>query len=76
MHAFTGGSARISQRLHILCACFLKKCESHFDESCLKAFVELKEKLVSAPITISPDWSTPFEVMCDASVVVLCLVLG
>ena len=47
----------------------------YFDESCLKAFGELKEKLVSAPIIISPDWSKPFEVMCDASGVALGVVL-
>ncbi|XP_049397314.1 uncharacterized protein LOC125861468 [Solanum stenotomum] len=27
----------------------------------------LKEKLVSTPVIISPDWSESFEVMCDAS---------
>ncbi|XP_069154582.1 uncharacterized protein [Solanum lycopersicum] len=64
-------SKDFSNIAHPLCKFLEKECESHFDESCLKAFVELKEKLVSAPITISPDWSTPFEVMCDASVVVL-----
>ena len=68
MQAFTGGSSRI----------FFKDCTSFvqvalervyvsFDESCLKAFGELKETLVSAPIIISPDWNSPFEVMCDAS---------
>ena len=36
----------------------------------------MKEKLVSTPIIISPDWSKPFEVMCDASGVALCVVLG
>ena len=36
----------------------------------------LKEKLVSAPIIISPDWMKKFVVMCDASGVPLCLVLG
>ena len=48
----------------------------YFDESCLKAFGELKENLVFAPIIISPDWSKPFEVMCDASGVALGVVLG
>ena len=39
------------------------------------AFGELKEELVSAPIIISPDWNSPFEVMCNASGVALGVVL-
>ncbi|XP_076917407.1 uncharacterized protein LOC143577464 [Bidens hawaiensis] len=38
-----------------------------FDDECVKAFTYFKEKLVSAPILCSPDWSLPFELMCDAS---------
>ncbi|XP_016444385.2 uncharacterized protein LOC107769662 [Nicotiana tabacum] len=37
-----------------------------FDDACLKAFEELKKKLVSAPIIVVPDWKEPFELMCDA----------
>jgi hypothetical protein len=36
-----------------------------FDEKCLAAFRTLKSALVSAPIIQPPDWSQPFEVMCD-----------
>ncbi|KAL4324362.1 hypothetical protein GQ457_11G024460 [Hibiscus cannabinus] len=28
---------------------------------------ELKKKLISAPIVVPPDWTSPFELMCDAS---------
>ncbi|XP_070035521.1 uncharacterized protein [Nicotiana tomentosiformis] len=38
-----------------------------FDDTCLKAFEELKKKLVSSPIIVAPDWKEPFELMCDAS---------
>ncbi|XP_070015426.1 uncharacterized protein [Nicotiana sylvestris] len=38
-----------------------------FDDACLKAFDELKQRLVIAPIIISLDWKLPFELMCDAS---------
>ena len=45
-----------------------------FDETCLKVFVHLKKKLLSAPIIIFTNWSKSFEVMCDASGVVLVVV--
>ncbi|XP_076954561.1 uncharacterized protein LOC143629080 [Bidens hawaiensis] len=38
-----------------------------FDDDCVKAFTFFEEKLVIAPILCSPDWSLPFELMCDAS---------
>jgi hypothetical protein len=31
------------------------------------AFWTLKSVLVSAPVIQPPDWSQPFEIMCDAS---------
>lgn len=47
-----------------------------FDKECKVAFETLKSKLVSAPIAISPDWSLPFGIMCDASDIVVWVVLG
>ena len=38
----------------------------NFDEECLRAWKELKHRLVSAPIISAPDWTRPFEIMCDA----------
>ena len=38
-----------------------------FDEQCVQAFSILKDRLVSAPIIVAPDWDLPFELMCDAS---------
>nr|GMD76368.1 reverse transcriptase [Ipomoea batatas] len=38
-----------------------------FDESCHEAFSRLKKALTTAPIMSPPDWSLPFEIMCDAS---------
>ena len=38
-----------------------------FYESCLEAFKKIKDKLVTAPVIIAPDWTLPFEIMCDAS---------
>ena len=47
-----------------------------FDSQCLHAFSVLKDKLVSAPIVVAPDWSFPFEIMCDASDFAIGAVLG
>ena len=47
-----------------------------FDSQCLHEFSVLKDKLVSAPIVVAPDWSFPFELMCDASDFVIGAVLG
>ncbi|GJU08669.1 reverse transcriptase domain-containing protein [Tanacetum coccineum] len=52
--------------------------DSVFDinEECIKAFETLTEKLMNAPIMVSPDWSQPFELMCDASDFAIGAVLG
>nr|GEU63314.1 reverse transcriptase domain-containing protein [Tanacetum cinerariifolium] len=38
-----------------------------FNKECIKPFESLKEKLLHAPIMVSPDWSQMLELMCDAS---------
>nr|XP_016479749.1 PREDICTED: uncharacterized protein K02A2.6-like [Nicotiana tabacum] len=50
-----------------LCRLLEKYVTFNFDDAYLKAFEELKKKLVSAPIIVAPGWSLPFELMCDAS---------
>ncbi|HEY6625664.1 MAG TPA: retropepsin-like aspartic protease/reverse transcriptase, partial [Ignavibacteriaceae bacterium] len=47
-----------------------------FDDTCLKAFETLKEKLITAPIVVAPDWELPFELICDASDFAIGAVLG
>jgi hypothetical protein len=47
-----------------------------FDEKCLAAFRTLKSVLVSAPIIQPPDWSQPFEIMCDTSDYTVDAILG
>ena len=47
-----------------------------FDKQCNQAFCTLKEKLISAPIVVTPDWELPFELMCDASDYAVGVVLG
>jgi hypothetical protein len=41
-----------------------------------KAFTKLIGKLTSAPIMQAPNWSLPFELMCDASDYAIGAVLG
>ncbi|RDY11478.1 Retrovirus-related Pol polyprotein, partial [Mucuna pruriens] len=50
--------------------------EFNFDQPCIKAFQELKNRLTSAPILQVPNWDLPFELMCDASNSTLGAVLG
>ena len=38
-----------------------------FDAECLNSWEKLKKELISVPIIFAPDWSKPFEIMCDAS---------
>ncbi|GJZ85886.1 reverse transcriptase domain-containing protein [Tanacetum coccineum] len=47
-----------------------------FSEECIQAFDTLKRELTHAPIMIKPDWSLPFEIMCDASDYAVGAVLG
>jgi len=45
-------------------------------EHCEEAFVKLKNLLISALVIQPPDWSLPFEIMCDASDYAVSAVLG
>ncbi|KAI3734462.1 hypothetical protein L6452_13931 [Arctium lappa] len=47
-----------------------------FNSECKTAFAKIKTALVSAPIVVAPDWTLPFEVMCDASDWAVGAVLG
>ncbi|XP_015964894.1 uncharacterized protein LOC107488651 [Arachis duranensis] len=38
-----------------------------FDNACVKVFEELRRVLTTAPIVRGPNWTLPFEMMCDAS---------
>lgn len=40
---------------------------TNFDKDSFKAFVELKRALITALVSITPDWSKPIEFMCGAS---------
>lgn len=59
-----------------LCTLLEMNMSFQFDEACLSAFELLKKRLVSAPIVVGPDWTFPFELMCDASDFAIGAVLG
>lgn len=47
-----------------------------FSSECLAAFQKLKGLLTTAPVMMPPDWTLPFELMCDASDYAIGAVLG
>ncbi|CAN6579312.1 unnamed protein product [Malus baccata var. baccata] len=53
-----------------------KEVAFEFNKECETAFKTLKDMLTSAPIIMPPDWSLPFELMCDASDYAIGAVLG
>jgi hypothetical protein len=51
-----------------LCNLLAKDAPFDFNEECHPAFESLKKTLTSTPIIQPPNWTVPFEIMCDASV--------
>ncbi|GJV62807.1 reverse transcriptase domain-containing protein [Tanacetum coccineum] len=54
----------------------VKDTPFNFSAECIQAFDKLKRELTQAPIMTKPDWSLPFEVMCDTSDYAVEAVLG
>ena len=50
-----------------LCRLLEKDANFDFDELCRSAFDEIKSKLVTSLIMLTPDWNNDYEIMCDAS---------
>ena len=50
-----------------LCRLLEKDANFHFNELCIFAFDEIKSRLVTDPIMLTPDWNNDYEIMCDAS---------
>ncbi|XP_062074990.1 uncharacterized mitochondrial protein AtMg00860-like [Humulus lupulus] len=59
-----------------LCSLLEHNRAFEFTKECQEAFVTLKKALITAPIIVAPDWSLPFELMCDASDFAVGAVLG
>jgi hypothetical protein len=65
--------SEVSRSLYALLA---KDTKFEWTNECMEAFNTLKKLLTSAPIMMAPDWSLPFEMMCDTSDFTLGAVLG
>ncbi|CAN6687769.1 unnamed protein product [Malus baccata var. baccata] len=59
-----------------LCRLLQKEVAFEFTKECTESFNQLKELLTTTPIIVPPDWSLPFELMCDASDYALGAILG
>lgn len=64
---FVKDFATITAPLHDLTKGITKGRRIEWNEPAKEAFATLKEKLVSTPILITPDFSQPFAIHCDAS---------
>jgi hypothetical protein len=72
-HRFIKDFSFITRPLTCLLA---KDVPFEFDDACLRSFEILKKALILAPIIQPPDWSLPFEIMCNASDYAVGAVLG
>ena len=59
-----------------LCRLLEKDEKFDFDELCKAEFDEIKSRLVTTPIMVTPDWNKEFEIMCDASDYEMGAILG
>lgn len=59
-----------------LCNFLAKDAPFDFNEECHASFESLKKTLTSTPIIQPPNWTVPFEIMCDASDYTVGAVLG
>ena len=50
-----------------LCKLLEKDAKFDFEELCKTAFDEIKSRLVTSPIMVTPDWNKEFEIMSDAN---------
>ena len=65
----------VSKIVKPLCNLLEKDAPFVFDDSCSRAFNMIKEKLLLASIMIVPDWKESFEIMCDATDLVVGAIL-
>lgn len=59
-----------------LCKLLVKDNGFEFDADCLHSFSIIKEKLVTIPVIITPNWEHPFVLICDTSDYAVGAVIG
>jgi len=59
-----------------LCHLLSKESTFDFNQECIDAFELMKTALTTAPIIRAPDWTIPFEIMCDVLDYAIGAVLG
>jgi len=64
-HRFIRDFSKIAKPLSNL---LMKDALFDFSHDYLQAFKTLKEKLATAPIIVIPNWSLPFEILRDPSI--------
>ncbi|XP_070050266.1 uncharacterized protein [Nicotiana tomentosiformis] len=65
-----------SKVVNPLCKLLEKDAKFHFNDDCMRDYEQFKLKLTTTHIIISPNWSLPFALMCDASNVAVGAILG
>lgn len=70
---FTKEFLKISK---LLCTSLEHNKPFNFDKSCSIAFEELKRRLVTTPIVITPEGTLPFKLLCDVNDYAIGAVLG
>ena len=59
-----------------LCNLIIKDTPFEWTKDCQQVFEKITTLLTSAPIMQPPNWSSPFELMCDASDYAVSAILG
>ena len=59
-----------------LCRLLEKDAKFDFDELCKASFDEIKSKLGTTPIMVTPNWNKEFEIVCDVNDYAMGAVLG
>jgi hypothetical protein len=54
----------------------MKDCQFQWSEECQQSFDRVKQKMVTAPIVVFPNWSKEFHVHVDASSIALGVVFA